>query len=106
MPYAIVIHVDKTGAARLASLWHVLAERDDLGRVKFSDEQIRFNYPPHIILTVVDTGMIKPHASASSIQRVRARSGEQATISIVQNCVQSTRKAYDRHLRDATHIPA
>jgi hypothetical protein len=48
-------------------------ERDDLGRVKFSDE---LNYPPHITLTVADTGMIKPRASASSIQRVRARSGE------------------------------
>jgi hypothetical protein len=55
MPYAIVMHVEKTTAARIATLWDVLAERDEVGRVKFSDEQIRFNYPPHITLTVVDT---------------------------------------------------
>jgi len=54
MPYAIVMHVEKTAAKRIAALWHVLAERDHVGRVKFSDEQIRFNYPPHITLSVVD----------------------------------------------------
>ena len=47
MPYAIVMHIEKTAAARIVTLWDILAERDDIGRVKFSDEQIRFNYPPH-----------------------------------------------------------
>jgi len=55
MPYAIVMHVEKTTAVRITTLWDVLAEGDNVGRVKFSDEQIRFNYPPHITLTVVDT---------------------------------------------------
>ena len=55
MPYAIVMHIEKTSAARIVALWNVLAERDDVGRVKFSDEQIRFNYPPHVTLAVVDT---------------------------------------------------
>jgi len=55
MPYAIVMHIEKTAAAHIVALWNVLAERDDIGRVKFSDEQIRFNYPPHVTLAVVDT---------------------------------------------------
>ena len=55
MPYAIVMHIEKTAAARIVALWNVLAERDDVGRIKFSDEQIRFNYPPHVTLAVVDT---------------------------------------------------
>src|SRR5215470_11342912 len=49
MPYAIVMHVEKTAAKRIAALWHVLAERDHVGRVKFSDEQIRFNYTTYYI---------------------------------------------------------
>ena len=55
MPYAIVMHIEKTAAAQIVALWNILAERDDIGRVKFSDEQIRFNYPPHVTLAVVDT---------------------------------------------------
>jgi len=55
MPYAIVMHIEKTAAARIVTLWDILAERDDIGRVKFSDEQIKFNYPPHVTLAVVDT---------------------------------------------------
>jgi len=54
MPYAIVMHIEKTAAARIVTIWNVLAERDHFGRVKFSDEQIRFNYPPHDTLAVVD----------------------------------------------------
>jgi 2'-5' RNA ligase len=64
MPYAIVMHVEQTTAARIVTLWDVLAERDDAGRVKFSDEQIRFNYPPHITLTVVDTADPDPLVEA------------------------------------------
>jgi len=55
MPYAIVMHIEKTAAARIVALWNVLAQRDDVGRIRFSDEQIRFNYPPHVTLAVVDT---------------------------------------------------
>jgi len=55
MPYAIVMHIEKTAAARIVALWNVLTERDDVGRIKFSDEQIRFNDPPHVTLAVVDT---------------------------------------------------
>jgi 2'-5' RNA ligase len=54
MPYAVVMHVEQTTATRIVKLWDILAKRDDAGRVIFSDEQIRFNYPPHITLTVVD----------------------------------------------------
>ena len=70
MPYAIVMHVENTTAARLATLWHVLAERDDLGRVKFSDEQIKFNYPPHITLTVVDT--VDPESLVKTLKPIVA----------------------------------
>ena len=64
MPYAIVMHIEQTTAARIVTLWDVLAERDDAVRVKFSDEQIRFNYPPHITLTVVDTADPDPLVEA------------------------------------------
>ena len=54
MPYAIVMLIEETAAPRIATLWHALAERDGNGQVKFSDEQVRFNYPPHITLATVD----------------------------------------------------
>jgi hypothetical protein len=38
---------------RIAMLWNILAEKDSNGQVKFSDEQVRFNYRPHITLAVV-----------------------------------------------------
>ena len=54
MPYAIVMLIEETAAPRIATLWHALAERDGNAQVKFSDEQVRFNYPPHITLATVD----------------------------------------------------
>jgi 2'-5' RNA ligase len=54
MPYAIVMQIEETTAPRITMLWNVLAEKDADGQVKFSDEQIRFNYPPHVTLAVVD----------------------------------------------------
>jgi 2'-5' RNA ligase len=54
MPYAIVMHIEETTAPRIAMLWDVLAQRNADGQVKFSDEQVRFNYPPHVTLAVVE----------------------------------------------------
>jgi len=54
MPYAVVMHIEETTAPRIAMLWNILAEKDSNGQVKFSDEQVRFNYRPHITLAVVD----------------------------------------------------
>jgi 2'-5' RNA ligase len=54
MPYAIVMHIEEASAPRIAILWDVLAEKDANGEVKFSDDQVRFNYPPHVTLVAVD----------------------------------------------------
>jgi len=54
MPYAIVMHLAEETVPRITMLWEILAEKDGDGQAKFSDEQIRFNYPPHITLAVVD----------------------------------------------------
>src|SRR6516164_4256778 len=54
MPYAIVMHIEEKTAPRIAMLWDILAEKDADGQVKFSDEQLRFNYRPHVTLAVVD----------------------------------------------------
>jgi len=54
MPYAIVMHVEERTAPRIAMIWETLAQKDADGRVKFSDEQVRFNYRPHVTLVVVD----------------------------------------------------
>src|SRR6516162_3191865 len=54
MPYAIVMHVEERTAPRIAMIWETLAQKDADGRVKFSDEQVRFNYRPHVTLAVVD----------------------------------------------------
>ena len=54
MPYAIVMQIDAATAPHISRLWEVLAERDANGLVKFSDEQVRFNYPPHVTLVVID----------------------------------------------------
>src|SRR5215472_167465 len=71
MPYAIVMHIEKTAAARIVTLWNVLAERNDVGRPKFSDEQIRFNYPPHVTLAVVDT--VDPDVIVETLKPMVAR---------------------------------
>jgi 2'-5' RNA ligase len=71
VPYAIVMQIEKTAAARIATLWNVLAERNDVGRPKFSDEQIRFNYPPHVTLAVVDT--VDPDVFVETLKPMVAR---------------------------------
>jgi 2'-5' RNA ligase len=71
VPYAIVMQIEKTAAARIATLWNVLAERNDVGRPKFSDEQIRFNYPPHVTLAVVDT--VDPNVFVETLKPMVAR---------------------------------
>src|SRR5215472_8817475 len=69
MPYAIVMHLEEETAWRITTLWEILAEKDNDGRAKFSDEQIRFNYQPHITLAVVDY-MAGPDALVETIKPI------------------------------------
>ena len=54
MPYAIVLQIEESATPRIATLWGILAEKDPDGAVKFSDEQVRFNYPPHVTLAALE----------------------------------------------------
>jgi 2'-5' RNA ligase len=71
MPYAIVMNVEATTAPRLTLLWHVLAEKDADGQVKFSDDQVRFNYAPHVTLVAVDD-VADPDALIEMLQPIVA----------------------------------
>lgn len=71
MPYAIVLHLEETAAPCITMLWNILAETDDYGQVKFSDEQVRFNYRPHITLAVLnDTA--DPQILVERLKRIAA----------------------------------
>jgi hypothetical protein len=48
------LHIEKTTAPRITMLWDILAEKDSDGQVKFSDQQVRLNHPPHVTLAVID----------------------------------------------------
>src|SRR5262249_1617688 len=71
MPYAIVMLIEETAAPRIATPRHALAERESNGQVKFSDEQVRFNYPPHITLATFDD-TADPHALVETLKATAA----------------------------------
>ena len=54
MPYAVVMLIEKPTAPGITALWKLLAEKDADGHAKFSDEQVKFNYPPYITLAAVE----------------------------------------------------
>jgi 2'-5' RNA ligase len=71
MPYAIVMQIEETATPRLTMLWEILANKDADGQVKFSDEQVRFNYPPHVTLSVVNDEA-EPDFLVNTLKRITA----------------------------------